>query len=50
MVKILTKQNPIEKTANDTINVVSAETSYVHYLIYYNVGYILVSHDKTDGF
>lgn len=49
MVKILrtiTTTKPIEKSANDTINVGSSEGFYGHYLINYNVGYILVSHVK----
>ena len=53
MVKILrtiTTTKPIEKSANDTINVGSAEAFYGHYLICYNIGCMLVSHDKTDNF
>ena len=50
VVKILrTKEVPL-LTANDTIDVVFAKSFYIHYLIHDNVGYILVSHDKTDIF
>lgn len=50
ILRTITTTKPIEKSANDTINVGSAEAFYGYYLICYNVGYILVSHDKTDNF
>lgn len=37
---VRTKQSFNKITANETINVAFAESSYAHYLIYYNVIYI----------